>query len=246
MTEYQVTVTMSPETVAALDRSGSNLYVFRAVQADDRAGLPVVWMRPPYSARTYVVWQHGHNAYTASCPVEAGQPVQPGFVAAIEEGQLLSVHGGGTGTVSWDGHPGTISVHNTTATYFTCGIGCGDIHSGGSPYCAFPLYGNNLQVVVPLQKILLMFSTLVIAPGTIIDDFYARAQMSFGPGVMIELVTATERALSYDINNGWAWGGYNWAQQIAAGTDLVPLLIEDREPAATHLSSTRRSSPSKP
>ena len=220
--QYQVTITMQPATVTDLINSGNVLYVFRAVQASDSAGRPLVWMSAPYSVMTQINCSDRYNAYTAPDPIKAGVQVMAGFSDAIELGQQLQVQAGGFGEVE-AGHPGAVSIRNTTGTYFTCGIGGG----GAAPFCAFPLYGNSMQVVVPLEKILLMFSSQPVAPGTIIDDFYAPAvRSSFSSGVLIDLAAENQPSLGYDIDAGWSWGGFNWGQQVPAGTGLVPLLIE--------------------
>ncbi|HEX9542486.1 MAG TPA: hypothetical protein VGA04_30545 [Streptosporangiaceae bacterium] len=226
--QYQVTITMQPATVTDLINSGNVLYVFRAVQASDPAGRPLVWMSAPYSVMTQINCSDRYDAYTSPTPFQAGEQVTAGFSDAIEVGQQLQVQAGGFGEVE-AGHVGAVSVLNTTGTYFTCGIGGGG-GSGAAPFCAFPLYGNSLQVVVPLGKILLMFSSQPVAPGTVIDDFYAPAVRSFSSGVLIDLAVENQPALGYDINAGWSWGGFNWAQQVPAGTGLVPLLIEQPQP----------------
>ena len=222
--QYQVTINMPQATVADLVNSGNVLYVFRAVQASDPAGRPLLWMSAPYSVMTQINCSDRYDAYTSQNPIEAGVQVTAGFSDPIEVGQQLHVQPGGFGEVE-AGHPGAVSVLNSTSTYFTCGIGGGG-DSGAAPFCAFPLYGNSLQVVVPLEKILLMFSSQPVAPGTVIDDFYAPAVRSFSSGVLIDLAIENQPALGYDINAGWSWGGYNWGQQVPVGTGLVPLLIE--------------------
>ena len=224
--QYLVTINMSQETVTRLVSSGYVLQVFRAVQASDLAGRPLLWMSPAYSAETDVTWNDGYDAYTSPSPITAGTQLTIGFSAAIEAGQLLEVSAGGVGEVTSAGHAGALSILNTISTYFTCGIGGGAASSDPAPFCAFPLYGNNLQRVVPLEKVLLMFSTEALTPGTVIDDSYAVALTAYGPGLLVDVAGATQRALSYDVNDGWSGGGYNWAQQVPAGTGLVPLLIE--------------------
>ncbi|MDC0678446.1 hypothetical protein [Sorangium atrum] len=87
-----------------------------------------------------------------------------------------------------------------------------------APLCAFPLFGKNLQILVPLQRVLLMFSTVPIAPGTAIER-------SYGPGILVEREGADERAITFDINASWSWGGFAWAQQVPASADIVPLLV---------------------
>jgi hypothetical protein len=41
-----------------------------------------------------------------------------------------------------------------------------------------------------------------------------------------DLAAENQPSLGYDINAGWSWGGFSWAQEVPAGTGLVPLLIE--------------------
>jgi hypothetical protein len=237
MTLYQVTVTMAPATVTALVDSGCSLYVLRAVESADLAGRPLLWMSAGYSVNTYVTWQDNYDGVTSPDMISAGQRVAAGFSAALDIGQLLGVQAGGIGYVSSAGQPGALSILNTTSTYFTCGIGAGT-GTAAAPFCAFPLYGNNIQVVVPLQKILLVFASQVIPPGTVIDNTYVKALTSSGPGVLIDLTSASQRALSYDVNGGWTWGGYAWAQMVPADSNLVPLLIE--RPAAREASNADR------
>jgi hypothetical protein len=228
--QYQVTINMPQATVTDLVNSRNILYVFRAVRASDPAGRPLLWMSAPYSVVTQINCCDRYDAYTSPSPIRAGEQVTAGFSDPIEVGQQLQVQAGGFGDVE-AGHPGAVSILNTTSTYFTCGIGGGGAGGGAAPFCAFPLYGNSLQVVVPLGKILLMFSSQPVAPGTAIDDFYAPAVRSFSSGVLIDLATENQPALGYDINAGWSWGGFSWAQQVPAGTGLVPLLIEAPPPA---------------
>jgi hypothetical protein len=224
MTQYQVQISMTAATVTALTESGSRLQAFRAVQSSDRAGRPLLWRSPDYSATTYVDWTSRYFAYTSRSAIKAGQRVVVGFQAVIDTGQTLNVTSGGIGEVSAEGRAGEISILNTTTTQFTCGIG--GPADNPEPTCAFPLYGNHLQRIVPLPKILLMFSTQPLVPGTVISGTIMTTLTSFGPAVLVDLGSESDRAVSYDINTGWSWGGFSWARQIPAGTDLVPLLIE--------------------
>ncbi len=65
---------------------------------------------------------------------------------------------------------------------------------------------------------LLLFATSSVAPGTPVDT-------AFNAGVLIDLGDAGARDVSYDINEGWSWGGFAWAQPVADHAPLVPLLI---------------------
>lgn len=224
--EYQVTVTMTPATVSALVNSGNKLYAFRVVTASDLAGRPVLWASIDFSAQSRITWTDSWTAYTSQTPIEAGRPVTIGFADPIDLGQTLKVGAGGIGQVSDDGPPGVISMLSTTTTPYTCGAGCAPDGGKATPFCAFPLYGNNLQTIKPLQTVLLIFASQTISPGTIIDDFYTAALTAYSPGYLIDLTTANQRSIQYDLNAGWSCGGCSWAATVPAGHNLVPTLIQ--------------------
>ena len=226
--DYQVTITMTPETVTKLDNGNYTLYGFTAVQSSDDAGRPLVWFkRDTYSTSTIVGWQAQYQAYTSHNPIIANRQIVPGFSININRGQTLKVVAGGTGTVVSEGPSTAISIYNTTQSEFTCGIS--EVVGGtDQPLCAFPLYGSQMDYITPLQKLLLMFSTNQIKTGTVINYMYGYNYLTTqSPGIFIDLASANERAVNFHINEGWSWGGSVWAIQIPPNADLVPLLIED-------------------
>ena len=80
----------------------------------------------------------------------------------------------------------------------------------------------------PLEKLLLIFSTDQIKTGTAIDYIYdGNSLAAYSPGIFIDLTSANQRNVNFDINSGWDWGEYAWAKQIPSTAYLVPLLIED-------------------
>lgn len=220
-TQYEIDVTMSPDTVTALVQGNYNLYAFKAVQATQGGGAPLVWFQLPpddYSTRTQVVWEVQYQAYTSRSKIIPNGKVTASFSTDIDLGQTLNVAAGGTGDVTTGGPKQAVSVNNTTTTQFTCGI---SQRAGGStnPMCAFPLYGQHLDVMAPIEKVLLIFSTTPVNTGTVIEQAYS-------PGVLIDLTSSNERTVNYDINKGWSWGGFSWGRGVAAKESLVPLLIE--------------------
>jgi hypothetical protein len=234
--DYQITISMSAATVTALIQSNYYLYGFKAVQSGDKAGRPLAWFQTQgYSASTVVTWTDQVQAYTSSSPIVQNGIIHVGYSTAISLGQILQVQAGGIGDVVGGGSPTAVSILNQTSTQFTCGISS-PVYGSVNPVCAFPLYGNGLQGIVPLEQVLLMFSTLSIPPGSVIgppsEEALSSPQLTlldaYSQGIMIDMTDApgNARSVSYDINTGWSWGGYSWAQQVPAGTNLVPLLIE--------------------
>jgi hypothetical protein len=217
---YRVAITMTAATANALAASGFALLGFKAVRSSDRAGTSLVWFRAQrYSLNTTVTWRASYQAYTAVRETGAAAAIEASASYDIAPGELLEVeHPTGTGAVRLGGTPGAISLHNQTTTPFDCGISQSQDGVAG-PVAAFRLYGLNLQVIYPTERVLLVFSTAQLGPGAAVHD-------SPGLGLLVELEGAHDRAVSYDLNDGWRWGEQPWAQQVAPGTELAPLLIE--------------------
>lgn len=226
-TNFQVTLTMSPSTVTALANSQYYLYGFLAVQSSDAAVVPLVWLQTQqYSVNSQVSWSNQYQAYTSTSAIAPSDPIIIAFSAPIALGQLLTVQQStGIGVVTNEGTSGVIEILNGTNTLFTCGISEPQGNTF-APVCAMPLYGGGLQLIAPLPKILLLFSTVPVKPGTVIG-------VSYGPGILIDLSSADQRTVCFDINNGWSWGGYSWAQSVPANSSLVPLLTERSEALAS-------------
>jgi len=225
---FQVVIRMSESTVTRLARTGFSLYAFRAVQDTGKSSRPLIWFRTRgYSTTTPVSWTNQYHAYTSSGPITRGGCVTPGFSVDLAPGQTLRVRAGRIGDVLWEGPPTGLSLLNTTAERFTCGLS--QVMEGTArPFWACPLDGNHLATVAPLDKVLLLFSTLDLAPGTIVEHFHDAGAPAgvWGPGVRIDLTQGREREVGYDLDRGWDWGGFTWAQQVAPNANLVPWLIE--------------------
>lgn len=235
---YTLSVTMKSETVDALSTSGSFLYAFRAVQNSDRAGRPVVWMATmQYGTTTPVSWVEQYQVWTApSTALTSVLPITPSSPTGIQTGQTAQVTSGGGITVTREGKPGAFSILNTISLQFTTGL---SISNGASysPICAFPLYGQNEQVITPLLKVALLFTTQRMAIGSVympaaaprpfMATFQPAMLAAFGPALVVDMAGApgNTRSVSYDINNGWNWGNAVWGSVVAANQSLIPELI---------------------
>ncbi len=221
-TPYSITITMDQTTVNALSTGGFYLYGFKAVRTTS-AGAPVVWFETAtFGLNTVISWVENYQAYTSNSQVVPGGQVVASNSYPIGLNQTLNVTApAGTGTVdTQSGTPQAIEIANETTTQFTCGISQSNPQGQVTPMCAFTLYGNFTDVIAPIEKVLLMFSTLAINTGTVVEQ-------SCSPALLIDLTAENTRTVSFDINQGWSWGGGSWAQNYAANTQLVPLLIEN-------------------
>lgn len=218
-TNYGVTITMNKETITALHNSGFSLYGFKAVKATVGGGAPLVWFQSDqYGLSTSVDWAIQYEAYTSRSAIVPNGKITGLSAYPADLGQKLVVTTPqGAGDVV-TGSAGNISIQNRTDQPMTCGISQ-VVDGAAEPMCAFPLYGNMLDAIVPIQKVMFTFSSKTVNTGTVIEKAYSSS-------ILIDLTAETNRTVSFDINKGWEWGGFNWGQSIEPNTDVVPLLIE--------------------
>jgi hypothetical protein len=221
-TPYSVTIIMTQETVNKLNAGNYVLYGFKAVKTTAGNGAPLVWFKTTsFGLSTNVSWAEQFEAYTSKSQIIPNGHITATNPYEIDLGSTLDVETtSGTGSIdTQQGVPLAISIYNETTTEFTCGISQRLADGTTSPMCAFPLYGQGLDVIAPIEQVLIMFSTLPVNLGTVIEQAYS-------PAILIDLTGDNSREVAYEINQGWSWGGEPWAQAVKAKADLVPLLIQ--------------------
>ena len=209
---YQVTITLSDTTLEALISGGFSLCVLKATATTAGGGEPLFWLvTKQFASSTVVQW-------TAACAVGTIQFQQDVTIVAtvpIDYGQVLNLP---DGTISGGGLPDAMSMLNTTSSQYTSAL-CSASGGNYSPTAAIPLYGNMMNAFAPIERVLLMFTTSPARPGEPIQRAYAQ-------GLLVDLTSATSRAVSFDINAGWSWGDGGWGKTVPPNTLLTPLLIE--------------------
>jgi hypothetical protein len=241
MTPYQLTITMNQATYNSLAANNFILYGFKAVKSTS-SGQPVVWFQGGSSVYapsgvqsegTVIDWQEQYTAYTSNSEVIPGGTISVTNSYGITFDQTLNVGTvNGEGNVVSGGTEGAISIYNMTSTPMVCGIGqipqvAGSQPVDAAPICAFPLFGQNMDVVQPIEQVFLMFATEAVNTGAVVEQ-------SFGPGIGIDLTGENSRTVNYDINAGWSWqpAGASWAQAYPPSTNLVPLLVQSSQSLA--------------
>jgi len=213
-----VTIMMSASTVQDLMQAGFGLSVFKAVQTTVNGAAPVVWMQTNQFLETMQVsWPDQYGAYISDSQIIPNAMIEAASQVAASLGEMVSVDGSGNLSVGGQGQPGAISIFNQATSQWTAGI-CEVANGQFAPTVAMPLHGNFLDVVAPVEKVMLMFSTTPVNPGTVIFQ-------SFASGLFVDLTGGSDRQVTFDINQGWNWGGAPWAQSVPPNSDLVPFLV---------------------
>lgn len=227
-TNYQVDISLGPATVSALIDGGYFLYTMFAIEMTDGAARPTIWSgTKSIMAKMTIEWPAAVSAYTSSSAITSGGQISIGYDTKISDGQTFEVAAGGGGQVKTEGPALKITVTNTTETQFTSGFARPNAGEA-APFFAVPLYGNQINVAAALPKILLQFTTKKFEPGTVVESFVPKStsQAAYSPSLLVNATDSGPRQVAYDINTGWSWGNYTWAQTIPANADLAIVLIK--------------------
>jgi len=222
---YSIDIMMSASTVQALKQSAFALYGFKAVQTANGSAAPVVWFQTQAQAlltNTQVNWTEQYQAYVSSSQIIPNGSIVASSAIDIDLAQTADVDQYGNLEIDEQGTASAISILNESSQPWTSGISQVAQGQPPSPMVALPLYGNMLDVIAPIEKVLLMFASPTVNTGTVIYK-------SYSAGALIDLTGASgnppSRTVMFDINDGWSWGGASWGTPIQAQEDLVPILI---------------------
>jgi hypothetical protein len=234
-TPYEIDITMSTETVNALNKGPNpyQLYGFKAVQTS-ASGAPLVWFAThTFGTSTAVKWSEQYQAYTTVASAISGGSVTASNPVNMNLGWTLDVNtSAGTGTIVTTGTSEAITIANQSGVQFTAGISETVVNADGTtssnPLCAFDLYGTTTLQIAPIEQVLLMFATASYNTGTVVEN-------AFTTGILINLTQSNTRSVNFDINAGWSSvpAGSAWASPVQNGAALAPLLIDTPAANAT-------------
>jgi hypothetical protein len=218
---YKIDVSIDTESQDSMRDEEYSLYAFKAVESSNKAGLPTVWFaEDEFLEKVDITWEEQYRAYIAHNDAIAEGTISTHTDRDIDLNQTMNVDEHGHCEVVRDGVGGSITVNNQGTKPYTTGISS-LVDGGFSTLCAFPLHGKNADIMVPKEKVLLMFSRSTIETKTVIER-------SLGSGLLIDLTGVKNRSVSFHIDKGWNWGAKKetWGVEIPANSELNPLLIE--------------------
>lgn len=229
LANYSIQITTDQTSLTDLAASGFRLMVFKAVYTTMGGGAPLVWFETTgYSLTNTIGWSTSTQAYTSpttDTTLASGQTVLVGTAYPIAAGQTLQVtSASGTGAVVNNTSGTNIYIDNTTSSEFFCGL-CQQLDWQGVagscvPTFALPLYGGIIDMTTPAEAVLIAFDAEPLTAGT------ATYQL-LSPALLVDFSEADGTALdvTYAIDTNWAANTGACYTQVAAGTDLVPLLF---------------------
>jgi len=221
MTLYKVTVSLNDETLKAL-KAGFYMQVYKGVKSQTADGaLPTVWFTvDSFSSNVVVHWSENYGGYFSNTKVRNGVTVDTSTSDSMNAGDVIILHDDGSASVSTTGgKPGTFSFKSEKKEAWTSGLMVAPEGQALAPVCAFPQYGAVGNVIMPYQKVLLLFSQDQLDTGSVVET-------AFSESVSITLGTSlTELEVGFDINKGWDTKGSILAKVNPQDFALAPDLI---------------------
>jgi hypothetical protein len=90
--------------------------------------------------------------------------------------------------------------------------------NGGVVSFADPQFSTEMSVEIDSdERALLFFANMPMNVGTPISTLPA-------PGMMLDLTQVSDPQVTYDVNEGWGWGGLPWGTEVNPGTEVQQLL----------------------
>jgi hypothetical protein len=218
MANYEINIELSQQTINALAQGGYALWALKAVRAQG-GGAPLLWYSTSnFTSVMRVTWQDQYAAYASTSQIIANAVINPESSVEMDLGQTVDLTPTGALQAGGRGAPGAISILNQDSRQWTVGQSQ-SIDGESSPVCALPLYRQMQSQIVPVEQVLLMFSSNAANTGTVMERAVSQ-------GLLVDLTAQKSRTVQFDVNSGWNTPG-TWARQVTPNTDLVPLLIQD-------------------
>jgi hypothetical protein len=229
-THQQITVTLSPATIAELQNLGYALYVMRAFDTTNAAGKPLVWLSTTqFAENTTIAFEMTYQVYVSTSQVINNAVITAMTTAPVALGQTAAIDAKGVLTVTQGGNPTGVTIVNQGTTRYTAGLAVPVNGNAVAPIFAEPLHGLAEDIAAPREQFLLTFTTQGVAAGTLIGHAMSQS-------LLVDLAGADQQTVAFDIDTGWNAGGATWATPVPAGADLTPVLVHEK-----HLEVRRRS-----
>ncbi len=219
MIVHEIKLNIPAPTHRLLTRDGFALCGFRAVRTRVAGGIPALWFHTTgYGTSMAINWTDRRFAFTAP-PAPPGTPFEPKTLTAVQLGEMVDVEDG-TASILRGGPKHAVSIANATAQAVTCGLAQWQSVTGTvTPFCAFPLAPHTIDIIAPLEQVLLMFVTQPSGSPTAIAKAYS-------PGLLVEVGGGRPVSLRYDVGAGWSVEGAAYSTVVPPDIDLAALLID--------------------
>lgn len=223
MTTFKITVNIASADLDILKKDGYSLYAFKSVETSGSGGVTVWYTLDSNDllSKNEVSWTDDYEAFNSISNIENNVQIIAGNSLSAQLGNLISISTNGNLSKSTDGFQGSISYINNASKMYTVGY-IQNVKESNNITCAFNILGGNAsRIIVPVNKVALIFSPASIELGTVINK-------AMSSGILIDLEGAENnmRDVTFKTSDGWTSNTQTWASNFISFTDLRTLLIQ--------------------
>src|SRR5262249_3461422 len=142
-------------------------------------------------------WHPVWSAFTSLTRVADGNLTEVTWSSNIAAGMRATIQSDGTIAVQTSS-AGIIDFFNAGTTPWSCGLMQTTAANPDSPFCIFPLAPQDEQSITLSSDVLLLFSTAILPPGTIVQDAIDDGNRT--QGVLLD--GSVPRTLDYSTRTG--------------------------------------------
>lgn len=222
MATYSITIDLDEETLAAFKNNNFQMQVYKGVKTSGPVGaLPTVWFDvDTFSSKVKVSWEEKFGGYFSNTQVRNGVVVDISTQKPMEPKNVITLSNSGSASVSTEGGvPGAFAFKSEQDSEWTSGLLSKNSKGEFAPICAFPQYGSVGNIMIPYQKVLILFTQAQLDTGAVVET-------ALSTSVSIILSTQGPTAnVAYNINKGWDTKGNIQASANPQNFALAPDLI---------------------
>jgi hypothetical protein len=221
---YNIKLTFEgDDTLSTIHANKLNLFVFKSLKAN-KNGKVLVWQyfdTLKVVDDTTISWDADLGAFVSFELLTSKTDYSSVDSKPIKFGETLHVDTDGNVAKESEGTPDMITIYNENEKQdYTCGISQKDTDGNLAPICAFPLITTYSDVIIPIERVALLFASETQKTATVYE-------VSRGPGIIVDLTDpkARNRIVTYNRHTGWKADESGESETFKSNSDLSQLLV---------------------
>ena len=222
MPTYKITIDLDSTTLSALKDGGFSMHAFKGVKtsAPGSNALPTLWFQQDrFASKVDISWKDTFGGYFSATDIKENAVIDISTSSAMTLGDILTLLDNGDNSLSTGGVPTAYNFKSDKTETWTCGLTVSAKGTEATPICAFPQYGAAANVLMPYDKVLLLFTQEQQDTGSVLQT---AVTMSIS---IIMSPQVPEISVAFDINTGWDTRNQPQATSNPVEFNMAPDLI---------------------
>ena len=222
MPQYTVSIDLDSSTLTALKNGGFSMHAFKGVKTSSpgSSALPTLWFQQDrFSSTVDISWADTFGGYFSATDIKENAVVKISTEDLMNLGDILTLQENGGSAKTSGGVSTAYNFKSDKTETWTCGLTTSAKGGEATPICAFPQYGAVANVLMPYDKVLLLFTQEQQDTGSVLQTAVSSSiSIIMSPQV-------PDIGVAFDINTGWNTRSQPQAVSNPVNFDMAPDLI---------------------